>query len=168
MASVSKLLRQGERLARRGGSLASGLFQRVRNANPAPKAGMDDVTLARKVETIVFRDADAPKGSVDINAVDGVVHLHGEVKRPEQIKAIEAAVRAIPEVRGVENLLHLPKTQAPSAPGAKQRRMTKATRSEPRTEGRFNREDTTAAGEPTPADLAAKGEGRKPPPMGTS
>jgi hypothetical protein len=75
---------------------------------------MDDVTLARKVETEIFRPRGAPKGSVDINVVEGVVYLRGEVKRPAQIKSLEARVREIPEVRGVENLLHLPKTPSPT------------------------------------------------------
>ena len=41
---------------------------------------MDDVTLTRKVETEIFRPKGAPKGKVDVNAVDGVVWLRGEVK----------------------------------------------------------------------------------------
>jgi osmotically-inducible protein OsmY len=75
---------------------------------------MDDVTLARKVESIVFRPEGAPRGSVDVNVADGVVYLHGQVKRPEQIKALEKAVLDVPEVKDVENLLHLPKTPAKS------------------------------------------------------
>jgi hypothetical protein len=43
-----------------------------------------------------------------------VVYLRGEVKRPDQIKDLEARARTIPEVRGVENLLHLPKTPSPT------------------------------------------------------
>jgi len=44
---------------------------------------MDDHTLKNKVETVLFRDADAPKDRVDVTVVDGVVELRGEVKRPE-------------------------------------------------------------------------------------
>lgn len=120
MASINQLIERGggivrsgarraERLGRYGISEANGIVQRVLNRNPAPK-DLDDVTLARKVETEIFRPANAPKGKIDVNAVDGVVWLRGEVKRPQQIKSIEASVRAIPEVRDVENLLHLPKT----------------------------------------------------------
>ena len=39
---------------------------------------MDDVTLARNVETEVFRGADSPEGTVDVNVVDGVVWLRDD------------------------------------------------------------------------------------------
>jgi osmotically-inducible protein OsmY len=117
-------LRVGERLSRRVASDTFGLVQRVRHLRQEPKVGMDDVTLARKVETEVFRDAAAPKGDVDVNVVDRIVYLHGQVKRPEEIKEIEARTRRVPEVAGVENLLHLPGTPAPTradAPRSQQR-----------------------------------------------
>jgi osmotically-inducible protein OsmY len=68
------------------------------------------VTLARKVETELFRPADAPKATVNVNAVDGVVFLRGTAPTPEQITALERKARAIPGVREVENLLHPPGT----------------------------------------------------------
>jgi osmotically-inducible protein OsmY len=61
---------------------------------------------------------------VNVNVVDGVVYLRGEVKRPEQVKELEREALRIPEVRGVENLLHLHKTPAPTradAPRSQQR-----------------------------------------------
>jgi hypothetical protein len=67
-----------------------------------------DVTLAHKVETILFRDRDVPKGQININAEEGVVFLRGEVDRPELVGELEARVRAVKGVRAVENLLHLP------------------------------------------------------------
>src|SRR5436190_2474534 len=106
-------LRTTERVGRRVVSDTFGLLARASHLRQAAKE-MDDVTLARKVETEVFRDRRTPKGSVDVNVVDGVVWLRGEVKRPEQIRAVERKARSIPEVRGVENLLHLPKTAAPT------------------------------------------------------
>lgn len=106
--------RQTERLARTIAGGAVGIFNEARRGGSAPKPDMDDITLARKVETEIFRPRGAPKGSVDVNVVEGVVYLRGEVKRPAQIKTLEARVREIPEVRGVENLLHLPKTPSPT------------------------------------------------------
>jgi hypothetical protein len=103
-----------DRLVRRIGSTAAGKLDAVRNRARGPKAGMDDITLARKVETELFRDTDSPKGQIDISAVDGVVELRGQVKRPEDVKGLEAQVRAIAEVRDVRNLLHLPKTPSPT------------------------------------------------------
>ena len=90
-----------------------------------PKPGMDDVTLENKVKSEIFRDADAPKGSVSVNVVDGVVELRGEVKRPEVMERLEKDARGVPEVRDVRNLLHLPKTPAPGradSPGRQKRK----------------------------------------------
>jgi hypothetical protein len=82
-------------------------------ASRAPK-DLDDVSLARKVETVIFRDDAVAKGKIDVNAADGVVWLRGEAKTPEQIKTLEQETLVIPEVKRVENLLHLPKTPAPT------------------------------------------------------
>jgi hypothetical protein len=114
MGLIGRSLRVSERLTRRVASDTFGAAQRLARIRPAPKPGMDDVTLANKVETELFRPADAPKGSVNVNVVDGVVYLRGEVKRPEQINELEQRTRQIPEVRDVENLLHLRKTPAPT------------------------------------------------------
>jgi osmotically-inducible protein OsmY len=109
---IRTVARRAERLGRRGGSFAAGKASALTNRS-GPKAGMDDQTLKSKVESEVFRAADAPKGSVDVTVVAGVVELRGEVKRPEDKKDLEAKVRSIPEVRDVNNLVHLPKTPAP-------------------------------------------------------
>src|SRR4051812_41049928 len=39
----------------------------------------DDVTLARKVETEIFRAPDAPKGQVSVDVQAGVAYLRGAV-----------------------------------------------------------------------------------------
>src|SRR3954469_9984683 len=120
---------QATKLGRGAATQGVALGKRFANRNPQPKQGMDDVTLARKVESEIFRPQGAPKGKVDVNAVEGVVWLRGEVKNQAQSKKLEAQVRAIPEVRGVENLLHLPKTPAPSRTrgGAKKTTTKKST-----------------------------------------
>jgi len=169
---LGQLRRNAERLGRRAASDAFGLVARVRNRNPAPKQ-LDDVTLARKVETTLFRPADAPKGKVNIDVVDGIVTLRGEVKNPSQKAGLERAAKAIPEVRGVENLLKLPKTPARTradAPGKSKRTGgRKPSAAKPRSTtagGRFNREQHSAPAEPSPAELAARGKGRDAAPMG--
>jgi osmotically-inducible protein OsmY len=73
------------------------------------------VTLVDRVESIVFRDPRFPKGQISINAEQGEVFLRGQVARPELIQDLEEAVRKVPGVRGVENLLHLPGTPAPTS-----------------------------------------------------
>jgi hypothetical protein len=76
----------------------------------------DDVTLARKVESELFRPADAPKGSVSVNVQHGVVELRGEVKRPEDVKSLGAATARIDGVKDVHNLLHTPGSPAKHSP----------------------------------------------------
>jgi len=90
--------------SRRRGRLRGAAAHAVAKVKPTPD--YDDVTLARKVETEIFRPADAPKGHVDVNAVDGVVELRGEVKHPEDIVALGSAAAKVSGVREVHNLLH--------------------------------------------------------------
>jgi hypothetical protein len=130
MGILRRTSRRTERLGRRLASDAGGAVRRAQSAaRRAPKPGMDDVTLARKVETELFRGADAPKGTVNVSVVAGVVELRGQVKRPEDVRALEDRARKIPEVRGVENLLHLPGTPSPTrtdSPPAHRRRAESA------------------------------------------
>jgi hypothetical protein len=133
---------------------------------PRPKP-LDDATITDKVETILFRDDSVAKGKIDVNTVDGVVYLRGEAKTPEQIKALEAKALEIPEVKQVENLLHLPKTPAQK----KTRRSTGAAAARKRAPKRTTSErktPATANAEPTPKELASRREGRKPAPLGSS
>jgi osmotically-inducible protein OsmY len=90
--------------------------QKVTHLQEEPKPQPDDVTLARKVETELFRDPEIPKGQINVNAVDGVVELRGEVKRPELVKELEKQARKVQGVRDVNNLLHTPGTPPPTAP----------------------------------------------------
>ena len=83
---------------------------RVHRLRPPAKELPDDVTLAHKVESVVFRDRKFPKGRVNINAEQGQVFLRGQLDRPELIHDLEEAVRKVPGVRVVENRLHLPAT----------------------------------------------------------
>jgi osmotically-inducible protein OsmY len=106
------------RLARRSRAVPQAAYaakQKATHLREQPKAQPDDVTLARKVETTIFRDADAPKGQVVVNAVDGVVYLRGEVPRPELVNDLERQARKVQGVRDVQNLLHTPGAPAPSA-----------------------------------------------------
>ena len=107
--------RTGDRAERAGrgvGARVYGMSQQVQHLKEEPKE-YDDVTLARKVESEIFRDADAPKGQVDVNVQDGVVQLRGEVRNPEQLSDLVEKARKVQGVRDVESLLHLPGTPAP-------------------------------------------------------
>jgi hypothetical protein len=113
-------VRRGERRAaaraRRAESHAVGIARRTLNAaRPRHREPFDDVTLARKVESELYRRARVPKGHISINAEDGFVFLRGVMDRQEDIERIEVATRQIDGVREVENLIHLPGTAAPAS-----------------------------------------------------
>jgi osmotically-inducible protein OsmY len=76
---------------------------------------VDDVTLARKVETEIFRDADAPKGQVSIDVQAGVVYLRGVIADQAWIERLADGAKKVDGVKGVKNLLHQPGTPAPAA-----------------------------------------------------
>jgi osmotically-inducible protein OsmY len=78
------------------------------------EARPDDATLARNVETEIFRDADIPKGRINVNAENGKVVLRGEVEQPELIKDLEQRTKKVQGVEEVENLLHVPGTPVPA------------------------------------------------------
>jgi osmotically-inducible protein OsmY len=105
--------RQAARAGRAVSTEAYGAKQKVTHLKEEPKE-FDDATLANKVRTEIFRPADAPKGDVNINVEDGVVYLRGEVERPELIDDLVDRARNVQGVQGVENLLHLPGTEAPA------------------------------------------------------
>jgi osmotically-inducible protein OsmY len=84
-----------------------GLVARVR-----PKH-YDDATLKDKVESELFRDEHEVKGSININAQEGVVQLRGEVPSQGLIDALVERTEKIQGVREVESLLHTPGTEAP-------------------------------------------------------
>ena len=102
------------RTARGAAAQTSGMAAKAQHLKEEPKPQPDDVTLARKVETEIFRDADVPKGQINVNAEDGVVYLRGEVEQPDMIEELESKARDVQGVREVENLLHLPGQEAPT------------------------------------------------------
>jgi hypothetical protein len=89
------------------------MTQEVTHA-PEIREALDDATLARKVESEALRDPSIAKGAINVNVEDGVVVLRGQVERPEDVVRIEDAVRRIPDVIDVQNMLHLPGEPAPN------------------------------------------------------
>ncbi len=82
----------------------------------APNPDMIGEDLAHKVESIVFRGDDVPKGDINVDAVGNVVTLRGQAQSAEMIGQIVERTEAIAEVQRVENLLHLPEEPAPNWP----------------------------------------------------
>jgi osmotically-inducible protein OsmY len=76
---------------------------------------VDDVTLARKVETEIFRDAGAPKGDVSVDVQAGIVYLRGTVADEAWIERLGDGAKKVDGVKGVKNLLHRPGTPTPTA-----------------------------------------------------
>lgn len=81
---------------------------------------LNDPALARKVESEIFRDADAPKASVSVNAEYGVIYLRGEVPDEATKEGLVTRARAVDGVRAVESLLHLPGERAPTKDESRQ------------------------------------------------
>jgi osmotically-inducible protein OsmY len=105
----------GRQVARAGRGVAAeayGVSQKVQHLKEEPKA-FDDATLANKIRSEVFRDPDVPKGQINVSVQDGVAQLRGQVPRPELIDDLVEQTRKVQGVREVENLLHLPGTEAP-------------------------------------------------------
>jgi hypothetical protein len=67
--------RTGRRAGRAGEaakSQAYGVTQKAAHLKGQPKEQPDDATLARKVETELFSDADVPKGDINVNAESSI------------------------------------------------------------------------------------------------
>jgi hypothetical protein len=111
LASLSR--RHGKRLTRAVVSETKGLTKRAAHLREERKPQPDDVTLARKVESMIFRDSNVPKGKIDVNAENGKVVLRGEVDSTEMIDQLVGRTRKVQGVQDVESLLHTPGQPAP-------------------------------------------------------
>jgi osmotically-inducible protein OsmY len=114
--SAAFVRQSGRSTARAGRVVASeayGVSQKAQHLKEEPKE-FDDATLAQKVQSEIFRDADVPKGQINVNAEDGIIVLRGEVEQPELIEELVERTRKVQGVRDVQNLLHLPGTPAPT------------------------------------------------------
>jgi hypothetical protein len=98
----------GGRMAQ--GTVAKGyaLKQKATHLREEPKPQPDDVTLARKVETEIFREPDVPKGKINVNAENGKIVLRGEVDSAEMIDELVSKASKVQGVHDVESLLHTP------------------------------------------------------------
>ena len=106
--------RRGRETARTGRAVAAeayGVSQKVQHRKEEPKS-FDDATLANKVRSEALRGDEVPAEAVNVNVQNGIVQLRGEVQQPELIDELDRRVRAVQGVREVENLLHLPGTEA--------------------------------------------------------
>jgi hypothetical protein len=116
-------LRRGWRavnqLGARTGPNAAAFPQRMVSLRSGPRPA-DDLTLRDRVESEVFRNADLPKGQINLDVQSGVVTIRGLVDNAFQIASVEKAVLKVPGVVGVENLLHVDGTPAPNTARARE------------------------------------------------
>jgi osmotically-inducible protein OsmY len=109
--------RDAMRQAHYAAGRAQGVVHKMTPSQPGGEPA-DDVTLAHKVESEIFRAPDAPKGRVNVNAENGVVFLRGELDDPQWIARLGDEAARVHGVAAVRNLLHTPATPAPAAPGS--------------------------------------------------
>jgi hypothetical protein len=105
----------------------------------------DEVILIRKVKDEVLRDLDAAELAVDVNPIGGVVRLSGRATGSEQVRELQRRALSVPGVKRVENELLVPDAPAP---------------------GPFHAARHVEDAEPLPSELADRGEGRQPAPLG--
>ncbi len=68
----------------------------------------DDATLVDRVRSEIFRDTDAPKAEVNVNAEYGRVILRGQVESEDLIRDLVERTRRVDGVQDVENQLSTP------------------------------------------------------------
>ena len=111
---TAKAFRQTGRKGQAVGAKAKGVKAKVTHLREQEKPQPDDVTLARKVESKIFRGADVPKGQINVNVEEGVVYLRGELEQPDLIEDLGAQARKVHGVLAVENLLHVSGEKEPT------------------------------------------------------
>src|SRR5207247_11166791 len=100
---AAKRFRQAGRKAQGVTAHAQGLKEKATHLSEQEKSQPDDVTLARKVESEIFRGADVPKGQINVNVEDGVVYMRGELVQPDLIEVVDVQERNGRSTRAVES-----------------------------------------------------------------
>jgi osmotically-inducible protein OsmY len=113
LARARKTGREIDSRARYAAGSATGTAKKFTGAGSG-SSELDNTALARKVESVIFRPEDAPKGRVSVNAEGSVIFLRGEVETQDQIDALVNGAEGVEGVSEVRNLMHLPGEPAPS------------------------------------------------------
>jgi len=120
---TAAFLRRGGRRFGRFGRKVGSDFQGFRERQAYGRSGEyvapNNETLEQKVESEVLGRADVPKGSIVLNAEDGVIVLRGQVDTPDQIDHVESLVRKVDGVVDVQNLLHVKGSPPPNKAGSR-------------------------------------------------
>jgi osmotically-inducible protein OsmY len=114
MAIARRRSRAAVRRARYLEGVAEGVAHRAAHAVPGrngQREALDDVSLARKVESVAFREAGVSKAHVSVNAENGVVYLRGRLESGREIEDLVRAAAAVEGVARVESMLHAARFQ---------------------------------------------------------
>lgn len=111
---VGGAFRRTKREVERKTEYTKGQLEGMRHVGSSGEPPPSDQALVAKVESEVLSRWQYPKGSINVNAVDGVVELRGTCESPDQISDLEHRVRGVTGVADVHNYLHLPHTPAPN------------------------------------------------------
>jgi BON domain-containing protein len=107
-ATIRRAGRRAERAVGGARATVTGAMAAVSHAGgPSGTGAIDDVTLAARAETELFRDASVPKGSININAERGTLVLRGEVPTVELRDRLAEEAERIDGVWSVHNLLRV-------------------------------------------------------------
>lgn len=106
-AAIRRAGKRAERAVRTVSATASGAMKAASHARGSGTGATDDVTLAARAETELFRDPAVPKGSINVNAERGTIVLRGEVPSSELRDRLGDEAERIDGVWGVHNLLRV-------------------------------------------------------------
>jgi osmotically-inducible protein OsmY len=110
-AQLRRARRAGEARARYAKGQAQGRRARAEGAGtPRP---VDDVEVVNAVRQALAR-LDVPTHDINIEVVDGLATLRGQVGTSSEMSRVEQCVREVSGVREVRSFLHLPQTPAPN------------------------------------------------------
>jgi type IV secretory pathway VirB10-like protein len=79
---------------------------------------MDDAAIAARIRMKVLGRPDLETSSLVVDVVQGVAFLRGDLKDRRQIDEVVDLTGAVPGVRKVQNLIHLPESQTIPRPAA--------------------------------------------------
>ena len=107
MAAGRDVVAEAERKARYAEGVATGAAAKATPGTGRDAEELNDPALAAKVESEIFRPADAPKDKVDVNVEDHVVYLRGHLDSGDQANQLVEAARRVEGVRDVESLIEV-------------------------------------------------------------
>jgi osmotically-inducible protein OsmY len=111
--AADKAQNVGRTAAQQAQGVAAKAKQAATGGDSAPG---DDNTLKAKVETEIFRPEGAPKSSVVVTVVNGIVELRGETDA-QWSERLESEAAKVDGVQGVRNLTHRPGETPPNLAG---------------------------------------------------